>query len=295
MKELVVLSGKGGTGKTSVAAALAYLAGTSAVIADCDVDAANMHLLLNPNFEKKEDFYSGQLAQIDASLCEACGRCDAVCRFDAIQYQPGAFSVDPLACEGCAYCSLICPADAISMQSRYAGKLFVSSIKTGSTMVHAQLAIGAENSGKLVAAVKQKAVEIARELQCGLVITDGSPGIGCPVISSLSGASYVLFVSEPSLSGLHDLKRAIELVQRFRIPSGIIVNKYDIHEEITDTTIRFAQASGMDVLGKIPYDAVFTTAQREQKTIPEMGGDIAQTIREFWGQLNQILHLNLSK
>jgi MinD superfamily P-loop ATPase len=289
MKEIVVLSGKGGTGKTSVAASLAVLAGKSALIADCDVDAANMHLLLKPDFAESEDFFSGELAVIDNNLCTSCGKCDEVCRFDAVVVSNQNHTIDSFACEGCGYCYIACPQKAISMQTRLAGKLFVSNIRTGSRMVHAKLSIGAENSGKLVAEVKNRAKKLAEQENKKWIIVDGSPGIGCPVVSSLSGASYVLLVTEPTVSGIHDLKRVVEVIQRFRIPAGCLVNKYDLNPLVTSEIIEFAESVGIDILATIPYDTVFSEAMTEQKTVVETNTDSASQLKKIWEQLQNRL------
>ena len=206
MKEIVVISGKGGTGKTSLTASFAVLGGKSLVTADCDVDAADMHILLQPEVKKAEDFYSGVLASIDPSLCTGCGACDEVCRFDALEEKDGVYSVIPLNCEGCGYCARICPGKQYAWKTR----TWASGMNRGSKPEHLwsmpRLGIGAENSGKLVAKVKNEAKRIAREQECKIVLVDGSPGIGCPVVSSLSGADFVVFVTEPTVSGLHDFK-----------------------------------------------------------------------------------------
>ncbi|MCK4716880.1 MAG: ATP-binding protein, partial [Candidatus Marinimicrobia bacterium] len=207
MKEIVVISGKGGTGKTSITASFAYLGGKEIVVADCDVDAADLHLLMLPDFAKSEEFYSGVIAKIDQDVCTNCGKCAEVCRFDAIPVIDGQYVVQPLDCEGCGYCARVCPVDAITMESQNVGDWYISTTKVGSSMVHARLGIGAENSGKLVAKVKNEAKIIAKEQDEKYVLVDGSPGIGCPVVSSLSGANFVVLVTEPTVSGIHDLKR----------------------------------------------------------------------------------------
>ena len=210
MKEIVVISGKGGTGKTSITASLAYLGGKDLIVADCDVDAADMHLLMAPDFGQSEDFYSGELASIDPDACVQCGKCRGICRFDAISVIDNHYIVDSLGCEGCGYCARICPVEAITNLKPAVGEVFVSQIRTGSTMVHARLNIGADNSGKLVAKVKKDAKILAESQKKTAVLVDGSPGLGCPVVSSLSGASFVVLVTESTVSGIHDLKRVYE-------------------------------------------------------------------------------------
>jgi len=207
MKEFVIISGKGGTGKTSLAASLAYLAGKEAIVADCDVDAANMHLLLGAGHDEGHDFYSGKMARIDEDKCISCGICEENCHFRAIDAHKGKYRVNPLRCEGCGLCARLCPEKAIHEEDMLSGQYYISDVKTGSSMVHARLAIGASNSGKLVAKVKNLAREEAERSGKELIIIDGSPGIGCPVISSLSGAYRAILVTEPSLSAFSDLKR----------------------------------------------------------------------------------------
>ena len=269
MKEIVVISGKGGTGKTSITAALASLAKDACVVVDCDVDAADMHLLLQPDFAHKEDFYSGLLAHIEQEACFNCGRCAKVCRFDAIVLQNGRYVVDELSCEGCGYCEKVCRPNAISMNERLVGAWFASQTKYGSDMVHAKLGIGAENSGKLVAKIKKEGKAIALAKNKSLIIVDGSPGIGCPVVSSLSGANFALLVTEPTLSGLHDLKRVYEVVKRFRIKAGCIINKADLNPEVCAQIETFLREVSILHVKSIPYSKAFTQAMVEAKTITE--------------------------
>ena len=269
MKEIVVISGKGGTGKTSITASYAYLGGNEIILSDCDVDAADMHLLMQPDFAREEDFFSGERAQIHTDKCTQCGQCVEICRFDAISVIDSMHVVDPLSCEGCGYCARICPANAIENRSMKVGKLFVSSIKTGSIMVHAKLGIGADNSGKLVAKVKNESKRLAEETNREYIIVDGSPGIGCPVVSSLSGASFVVLVTEPSVSGLHDLKRVYELVRKFKLQAACIINKFDINEKITQEIEAFLGQENILHLVNLPYDEQFTDAMTNGKTIME--------------------------
>lgn len=260
MREVVIISGKGGTGKTSLAASFAYLEGEDAIVSDCDVDAANMHLLLDANFATQEDFMSGELAVINPDSCTNCGKCYDVCRFEAIDTVDGQHRVDEIECEGCWYCSRVCPTDSIEMVKQKAGDLFISNIKRDSKMVHAKLGFGAENSGKLVAKVKQEAKMLALKEDRSLVITDGSPGIGCPVISSLSGANLVVLVTEATLSGLHDLKRVYQLVKNFSYEAVCIINKYDINETVTKEIEQFLTEEKIELVGKLPYDEQFAQA-----------------------------------
>ncbi len=290
MKEIVVISGKGGTGKTSITASLAVLGGKDVVVADCDVDAADMHLLLKPKSIVSEDFYSGELAVIDQDICTQCGKCFDVCRFDAIDVDDGVHTVGELSCEGCGYCARICPVEAITNIPLNVGKWHISSIKTGSKMVHAKLGIGADNSGKLVAKVKNEAKTIAEKENKDFIIVDGSPGVGCPVVSSLSGANFVILVTEPSVSGLHDLKRVYELVAKFKIKAGCIINKFDINLEVSNEIKEFLKEEDIIHLADLPYDENFTKAMVNGETIVEYeGSTIKNNLHEIWGKVRSIL------
>ncbi len=290
-KEIVVISGKGGTGKTSLSASFAYLEAENAVIADCDVDAANMHLLLGADFSKQEDFYSGEIAFIDEDCCVNCGKCKEVCRFDAINVIDNQHRVDNISCEGCWYCSRVCPTGAIEMKTQKIGDLFVSNIKRDSVMVHAKLGFGAENSGKLVAKVKTKAKEEAKRLNKKYIITDGSPGVGCPVISSLSGANLVVLVTEATVSGLHDLKRVQKLLKTFSLKAVCIINKYDLNRKITDEIEEYLKGEDIAVISKLPYDETFTKALSEAKPIVEYDNDcdLAKSVKESWKKIKKML------
>lgn len=291
MKEIVVISGKGGTGKTSITASFASLGGADIIVADCDVDAADMHLLLQPDFAREEDFYSGELAKIHADECTQCGKCAEVCRFDAISVIDGMHTVDPLSCEGCGYCARICPTDAIENLSMNVGKWYISSIKTGSLMVHARLGIGADNSGKLVAKVKNEAKRLAEETNKDYIIVDGSPGIGCPVVSSLSGAAFVVLVTEPSVSGLHDLKRVYELVKKFNLKAGCIINKSDINEKVTQEIEAFLREENILHIVNLPYDEQFTRAMTNGQTIIESDTNgLKQMIVNSWNKIKQTIN-----
>ena len=286
MKEIVIISGKGGTGKTSLTASFAYLGGKDVIVADCDVDAADMHLLLEPDFKDSEDFYSGELAYIKQDACIRCGKCADVCRFDAIPIINNQYIVDPLSCEGCGYCARVCPTNAIINKSLNVGKWYISNIKTGSIMVHAKLGIGADNSGKLVAKVKSEAKDIAEDEQKDFVIVDGSPGVGCPVVSSLSGASFVVLVTEPSVSGLHDLKRVYELVHKFNIKAGCIINKSDINKDVTEEIKEFLKKEDIVHIANLPYNENFTKAMTNGQTIVEYSnGDLKELIIESWNTI----------
>jgi len=289
MREVVVISGKGGTGKTSLSAAFAYLEGENALICDCDVDAANMHLLLDANFKNQRDFYSGEVALINEELCTNRGKCAEVCRFDAIHIINGQHKVDPISCEGCHYCSKVCKQDAIEMKTQKAGDIYTSDIKSGSKMVHAKLGFGAENSGKLVAKVKTDAKLIALQKNKAYVITDGSPGIGCPVISSLSGANLVVLVTEATISGLHDLERVLKLVKNFSLKAVCIINKYDLNEEMSQNIECFLKEQDIEIVGKLPYDETFTKALAKAQTIIEYdkNSNLSTTIKNSWNKIKE--------
>ena len=277
MKEVVVLSGKGGTGKTSIVGSLAALV-DGKVLADCDVDAADLHLLLGPSERMRNEFWSGQAAHIDEDKCTECGLCQELCRFNAIK----DFCVDAVSCEGCGFCSHVCPVEAITMSKRMAGYWFISDTKYG-PLVHARLGIAQENSGKLVAVVRQQAKQIAEEQGLEYIISDGPPGIGCPVISSLSGAGLALLVTEPSLSGIHDLERVLDVCRHFGVPTMVCINKYDLNEENTRQIEDQCLSQGVEVAGRIPFDNVVTESIVQGVPVVEYyNGDIAREIERMW-------------
>ncbi len=288
MKEIVIISGKGGTGKTSFAASLAYLGGSDVVVVDCDVDAADMHLLLKPDFAKSEEFFSGELAVIDQEKCIKCGKCKEVCRFDAIPIINNQYIVDPLSCEGCGYCARVCPVKAITNEDLNVGNWYISNTKLNNTLVHAKLGIGADNSGKLVAKVKDEAKKIAVSTNKDYIIVDGSPGIGCPVVSSLSGANFVVLVTEPSASGLHDLKRVYELVKKFHIKAGCIINKADINKDKVEEVKSFLKEENIEYIADFPYDIDFTKAMIKGETIVEYdNGNLKNLVVESWNKIKE--------
>lgn len=292
MKELIVISGKGGTGKTSILASFAALA-SSKVLADCDVDAADLHLILAPTPESTHEFWSGNEAQIRQDDCTRCGDCFELCRFESINTIPDEqglrYEVDPTACEGCGVCFDRCPANAIDFPESLCGEWYLSQTRYGS-MVHAHLGIAAENSGKLVSLVRQQAKERAVKEGKDLVLVDGPPGIGCPVIASITGASLVLIVTEPTLSGAHDLKRVVELTQHFRIPAAVCVNKWDLNEAMCVSIEESARAMGVTPVGRIRYDAAVTAAQVAGKSLPEFNGKSASAdVAALWERVNQLL------
>ncbi|MFA6470567.1 MAG: ATP-binding protein [Candidatus Latescibacterota bacterium] len=288
MKELVVISGKGGTGKTSVVASFAALA-KRPVLADCDVDAADLHLVLKPEVRRREPFIGGSKARIKSGYCVACGKCEELCRFDAIFFDgPGngrvlkTFRVDPIACEGCGVCARFCAEEAIEFTPAITGQWYISTTRHG-TLVHAKLNAGGENSGKLVTLVRTTAREIAEKEGTGLIISDGSPGIGCPVIASVTASDLVLAVAEPTLSGRHDLERVIQLVRHFGIPMMVVVNKWDINEEMTRAIEELSVHCEVEVAGRIRYDRAVTEAMiRGSSTVEYSDSAAAKDITAVW-------------
>jgi MinD superfamily P-loop ATPase len=289
MKEVVVISGKGGTGKTSLTASFAVLA-DHPVIADCDVDAADLHLLLSPRVSERHEFRSGHEAVIRQADCIACGACLAYCRFEAVRMNgqgagEATFSVDSLSCEGCGACVRFCPTQGIDFQERVSGEWMISETRCG-PMVHARLGVAAENSGKLVSAVRREARRIAEEKGCPLVLVDGPPGIGCPVIASVTGASLVLVVTEPTVSGEHDFERVLSLARHFSIPAAVCVNKWDLNAEMTERIENKAYQAGARAVGRIRYDRTVTLAQMQERAVVETDGPAAEDVRHIWDNLS---------
>lgn len=290
INELTVISGKGGTGKTSLSASFAVLAGR-VVVADCDVDAADLHLVLSPRVLSRERFFCGNEAIIRWADCTGCGICESICRFGAIKAEENdgkgrMFKVDPAACEGCGVCVRFCPSNAIDFPESLSGEWMISDTRCG-PMVHARLGVAAENSGKLVSLVRREARRIAEMEKIPGIIVDGPPGVGCPVIASVTGASRVLVVSEPTVSGEHDLLRALALVRHFGIPSAVCVNKWDINPEMAGRIERRAVESGAAIAGRIRYDSSVTGAQVAACPVVEMGGPAARDIEKVWANLMQ--------
>ena len=295
MKELVVISGKGGTGKTSIVASFAALA-DKAVFADCDVDAADLHLVLEPKVKQTSDFSGGKQASIVAEKCTGCGKCKELCRFDAINFNGPAndivaktFTVDPISCEGCKVCVEFCPVDAIEFNDSINGQWFISDTRFG-TMVHAKLGIAEENSGKLVSLIRKEAKRIAEEQKNDLIIVDGSPGIGCPVIASITGADLVLIITEPTLSGKHDLERVAELAAGFKIPVLIAINKFDLNSDMAEQIEEDALKRNINVVGKIRYDKAFTKAQIMKCSVVEYtSGAVSEDVKTLWRNVTYAL------
>ncbi|MBN1179922.1 MAG: ATP-binding protein [Anaerolineae bacterium] len=288
-KQLVILSGKGGTGKTTFTAALAHLAAQelSIVMADADVDAANLELVLDPQQVSQHDFFGGQLAFIDPDVCTSCGTCASVCRFDAVTSDP--YTVDPVACEGCAACYFQCPVEAIHMEEQRAGLWFHSTTRFG-PLFHAHLFAGQENSGKLVTQVKLRARVAAADQGADLVLVDGPPGIGCPVISAVGGADLALMVVEPTVSGAHDLVRILGTADHFGVPAVVAINKADLNPARSDEITAFCQEQGIEVVGRVPYDTVVTEAMVQGQPVTAFSdGSVSQSLRQVWARVWGVL------
>jgi MinD superfamily P-loop ATPase len=296
MRQLVILSGKGGTGKTSVSAAFAHLASDHSsslrsVLADADVDAANLEFVLAPHILEEHDFLGGQIAVIDQELCSACGTCQTVCRFDAVYETGEGYEIDPIACDGCAACVYQCPSEAIHMLPQTAGQWFHSETNYGH-LFHAALWPAQENSGKLVTMVKQQARLLAMDEEDDLVIVDGPPGIGCPVISAVSGADLALIVTEPSAAGAHDMRRVLETTAHFGVPATVCINKADIYPEGAGEIQAFCREQGIRVVGEIPFDESVTQAMVQGQPVtarfPDSPASIA--LRNTWDKVLSILN-----
>jgi len=291
-KELVVISGKGGTGKTSLVACFAALAGNT-IISDCDVDAADLHLILEPTIKERGSFSGGVIAEIDQDKCTQCGKCYEACRFDAIEKETVGgnemFSINKTACEGCSVCHLVCQDNAIKVRDAVSGEWYISETRFG-PMSHAKLGIAEENSGKLVTLVRSKKDRFVEEVNGGDALIDGSPGTGCPVIASITGADYALIVTEPTVSGIHDMERVLAVINFFHVKSGIIVNKYDLNEEMTERIKVLADEHQCDFLGAIPYDNSITEAQMEKLSVVEYTeSPLTKSIKEIWNKVVLLL------
>jgi MinD superfamily P-loop ATPase len=291
MRQITVLSGKGGTGKTTITAAFTVLA-KNIVVADCDVDAPNLHMLLHPEILEKKEFRGSRMAAIDETKCIKCGICRERCRFGAITQD---FTVDPFSCEGCGVCAIVCPVNAVTLTERISGYVYISRIRYG-FMVHALLKPGESNSGKLVTMVRQDARLLAERGGIGLILIDGPPGIGCPAIASVTGVDAGLVVTEPTLSGIHDLERAIQLLRHFNVRPFVCVNMYDINADNTDRILKFCEKNDVEVVGKIPFNPVVTKAMVNGKAVIEYSpdADVAKEIADMWRRLCSELSLEVT-
>lgn len=280
--EIVVLSGKGGTGKTSISAAFATL-NKNIVIADCDVDAANLRLIIQHENYSEEPFIAGKKATVNSNLCTLCEKCVEYCRFDAISIVDNKLKISATACDGCKLCERVCPVNAISMYENSLSRSYVANIRNG-IMVHARLSPGEDNSGKLVALVKKKAREIQKEKNIDILLIDGPPGIGCPVIASISGANKIVLVTEPTISGISDLQRIIKLLNNFKGQKYIIVNKADINKSYTSEIEKLSNEENIIFLGKIPYNKIFTDAMINCKSITDYKpeNELSLIIKNMW-------------
>jgi MinD superfamily P-loop ATPase len=289
VKQLAIVSGKGGTGKTTIAAAFASLA-QNKVMVDCDVDAADLHLLLRPKILMQEKYFGGRSPRVDLDKCTQCGLCTEICRFKAIDNGV----VDRVSCEGCGFCSHVCPEGAIAMEEAFSGDWFVSETTYG-PFVHARLGIGEENSGKLVTVVRKKAVEIANEKNLGLVLIDGPPGIGCPVTASLAGVNLMLAITEPTLSGIHDLERILKLSDHFKIPSVICINKFDLNLENSARIASSCEQTGSRVIAQIPYEPKVVEALVNRKTVMDYPcNEVRGIVQKMWEEVATVLSAPLS-
>ena len=282
MRELVILSGKGGTGKTSITAAFASLA-KNMVLCDADVDAADLHLILGPDFKETMEFKGGHEAVINPDLCTQCGRCMEVCRFGAVK---DSFEIDPIDCEGCGVCVDLCPEKAIDFPESLSGQWYISGTRFG-PMVHARLGIAQENSGKLVSLIRGEAKKLAVNNNLDLILTDGPPGIGCPVIASMGQATAILIVAEPTVSGIHDMERVGQLAKHFNIPAMVCINKYDLNPDQTQKIEELAQKADIAVVGRISFDPAFTGAMIQAKTIFEYNhtSQAGKEVRQIWDRV----------
>ena len=282
IREIVIVSGKGGTGKTSLAAAFAALA-KNGILCDADVDAADLHLLMQPEVKEQTDFMGGSKAVIDPDLCTGCGTCRTLCRFDAISDR---YEVDPIRCEGCGVCVDFCPEQAIDFPVQRCGEWYISATRFG-PMVHARLGIAEENSGRLVSLVRKETRQLAEERGLELILTDGPPGIGCPVIAAIGGATALVIVVEPTVSGIHDMERVVDLAAHFRVPGMVIVNRYDLNVEMAETIEKLAVQRNLVVLGRVPFDPVFTRSMVQGQTLFEYGAETPtrQVVRDIWAKI----------
>jgi len=283
--ELAVVSGKGGTGKSSVTAAFAT-AGERIVVADCDVDAANLYLLFNPEHDTEQVYIGGYTAVVDHALCTVCGICESYCRFDAITEVDGKIMISETSCDGCFFCSRICPMDAITMVRSDRSRMYSGSFRNGK-MVYGRLAPGEENSGKLVSLVREEAKRVATAQGMSTILLDGPPGIGCPVISTVTGVDRIIIVTEPTMSGLEDMKRVHKVARKFTGDVGIIINKYDLNEAMADRIEGWCVAQGSALLGRLPYDRRVTEAMISGKSVTEMfpEAEISIILNEIWNKM----------
>jgi MinD superfamily P-loop ATPase len=289
MKEILILSGKGGTGKTSVTCALGFFVKENDVLVDCDVDAADMHILLNPDFSEKHEFHSGKECEVDENKCTLCGVCADNCHYNAISLSERSAVINKTECESCLLCYRLCPEDAIKAEDSHCGEYYVSNTRINRMLVHARLKSGADNSGKLVSTVRTLAKQKANESGADLILIDGPPGIGCPVIAAMTGVGFVVLVSEPTVSGFSDLKRIVELIAHFKIKAGCIINKSTVNEELKKEIKSFCMDNNVELLGEIPYTKKFYKALVEKKSVIETDENLKEKFKDIWEKINSII------
>ncbi len=283
LKQIAVVSGKGGTGKTTLSASFSYLA-QEHVMADCDVDAPNLHIILKPEVRETHEYIGSKKAVLDQSKCVKCGLCQDACRFEAIGFDGDHYFVREYACEGCNACVMKCPTGALSLVDALSGEYYSSETEKG-PMAHALLRPGEESTGGLIAEVRKEAIRVAHEKDYHLIVIDGAPGIGCPATSSITSTSYVVIVSEPTMSGLHDLKRIVQTVEHFKIPMGIVINKYDINESQSDEIKKYCEEESLEILGKIPYDVTVKNATEQAKPVVVYNSPASSEIQRIWNEV----------
>ena len=285
MNEIVVISGKGGAGKTSVTAALNFLLNKNDVIVDCDVDAADMHIILQPDMKEKFDFFSGKDCIVNIEKCSGCAICEENCYYGAIKVEDGKAKINYLECEHCLLCYNLCPEGAIDTKDMHCGEYYISNTRTDRKLVHAKLFAGADNSGKLVSTVRSEARKLAQQQNSDIILIDGPPGIGCPVIASITGVKYAILVTEPTLSGFSDFKRVLEIIEHFNVKCGCIINKATINKRLTEEIKDFSKHNNISILGELPYDKKFYVALTEKKSIFEIDEDYKEYFKKIWIKL----------
>ncbi len=287
-REIALVSGKGGTGKTTISAAFLAISG-NVVVADCDVDAPDLHILLQPDIKKTDEFISSKVATIQVEVCNECGLCEEACRFDAVHLP----EINPISCEGCGVCEYICPEKAITMHEKVSGHIYESETRFG-PMVHAKLLPGEGNSGRLVTKVRQQSLQFAKKIGKELVLIDGSPGIGCPVIATITGLRMGVVITEPTLSGIHDMKRVLDLLNQFKIKSTVIINKYDINHDNSREIEQFCNENDIEILGKLPFDPIMTESMVAGMTLPEFAPkhELVEMLRKMWKQIESIVKMD---
>jgi len=285
MKEILILSGKGGTGKTTFTAAFSFFIENNDILVDCDVDAADLHILLQPDKKEKFAFYSGKECEVVKNKCTSCGICVDNCHYNAISIDKDSAVIDQLECEKCLLCYQLCPENAIEVKDAHCGEYFISNTKHQKTLVHAELYPGADNSGKLVSTIRILAKNIANKKKSNIILIDGPPGIGCPVIAAVTGVNYVIFITEPTLSGVSDLERITELIQHFKINCGCIINKSTINQQLTERIKKFCNSNNIEILGEIPYEKKFYEAITQKKSIIEIDEKLYQQMKNIWEKI----------